>query len=154
MQSKGSRDGEAIRRDEARMARVAAGDQAAFASLVADYAPRLLRFATSMLGSGPAEAEEVVQEAMIRLWRHAGSWQPDGRISTWLHRVTYHLAIDGLRRRRPSVGIETVEDTIEDGGPEPDARLIRVEDVQACAPRSRACRSASARRSRSAISRG
>ena len=72
-----------------------------------------------------------MQEALIRLWQQAETWQPDGRISTWLHRVTYRLAIDVIRRRRPSVGIETVEDTLEDSGPEPDARLIRVEYARA-----------------------
>ncbi len=131
MQSQGPRDGDGIARDRARLARVAAGDEAAFAGIVADETPRLLRFVSSILGSGQAEAEEIVQEALIRLWQQAETWQPDGRISTWLHRVTYRLAIDVIRRRRPTVAIETVEDTLEDAGPEPVARLIRVEDVNA-----------------------
>ena len=131
MQSQGPRDGDGIARDRARLARVAAGDEAAFAEIVADETPRLLRFVSSILGSGQAEAEEIVQEALIRLWQQAETWQPDGRISTWLHRVTYRLAIDVIRRRRPTVAIETVEDTLEDAGPEPVARLIRVEDVNA-----------------------
>ncbi len=155
VQSKGPRDGDGIARDQARLAHVAAGDEAAFARIVADETPRLLRFVGSILGSGHAEAEEIVQEALIRLWQQAETWQPDGRISTWLHRVTYRLAIDVIRRRRPTVAIETVEDTLEDAGPEPVARLIRVEDMTArFAPRSRACRSASGRRSRFVISRG
>jgi RNA polymerase sigma-70 factor (ECF subfamily) len=131
VRSKGPGDGDGIARDQARLARVAAGDEAAFAGIVADETPRLLRFVGSILGSGQAEAEEIVQEAMIRLWQQAAAWQPDGRISTWLHRVTYRLAIDVLRRRRPTVGIETVEDTLEDEGPEPVAVLIRIEDVKA-----------------------
>jgi len=131
VQSKGPLDGDAIARDQARLARIAAGDEAAFAALVAEQTPRLLRFASSILGTGQAEAEELVQEALIRLWQQAEAWQPDGRISTWLHRVTYRLAIDVLRRRRPTVGIEAVEETLEDAGPEPEARLIRVEDVRA-----------------------
>lgn len=57
--SKGPRDGDGIARDQARLARVAAGDEAAFAAIVADETPRLLRFAASILGSGQAEAEEV-----------------------------------------------------------------------------------------------
>ena len=131
MQSNGPRDGDGIARDQARLARVAAGDAAAFAGLVADETPRLLRFASSILGSGRAEVEEVVQEALIRLWQQADTWQPDGRISTWLHRVTYRLAIDILRRRRPLVAIESVEDMLEDAGPEPEARLIGAEDASA-----------------------
>jgi RNA polymerase sigma-70 factor (ECF subfamily) len=130
VRSKGPGDGDGIARDQARLARVAAGDETAFAVIVADETPRLLRFVASILGSGQAEAEEIVQEAMIRLWQQAGTWQPDGRISTWLHRVTYRLAIDVLRRRRPTVGIETVEDSLEDERPEPVARLIRIEDLK------------------------
>lgn len=131
VQSKGPRDGDRIARDRMRLARVAAGDETAFAAIVADETPPLLRFAASILGSGLAEAEEVVQEALIRLWQQADTWQPDGRISTWLHRVTYHLAIDVLRRRRPSVEIAAMEDVLADEDPAPDARLIRVEDLRA-----------------------
>lgn len=131
MQSKGPRDGDGIAQDRMRLARVAAGDEAAFATIVAEETPRLLRFVASILGTGHAEAEEIVQEALMRLWQQAGTWQPDGRISTWLHRVTYRLAIDVLRRRRPTVGIEAVEDALEDAGPEPEAHLIRLQDVEA-----------------------
>ncbi len=129
--SKGPGDRDGIVRDQARLARVAAGDEAAFAAIVADETPRLLRFVASILGSGQAEAEEIAQEALIRLWQQAEVWQPDGRISTWLHRVTYRLAIDVLRRRRPTVGIETVEDSLEDADAQPVARIIRFEDVAA-----------------------
>ncbi|MCB1499294.1 MAG: sigma-70 family RNA polymerase sigma factor [Bauldia sp.] len=131
MQSRGPRDDDGIHRDSARLARIAAGDQAAFAAIVAEETPRLLRFATSLLGAGTAESEEIVQEALVRLWRQAGNWQPDGRIGTWLHRVTYRLAIDVIRRRRPSVPIETVEDELEDATPEPETRLIRAQDAHA-----------------------
>jgi RNA polymerase sigma-70 factor, ECF subfamily len=131
VQSRGPRDGEGIDRDSMRLARVAAGDRTAFAAIVAEETPRLLRFATSILGSGQAESEEIVQEALIRLWRQADNWQPDGRIATWLHRVTYRLAIDVIRRRRPSVAIETVEDVLEDSALEPETRLIRAEDARA-----------------------
>jgi len=123
-------ESERVRIDEALMARVAAGDDAAFAVLVDDLAPRLLRFARSMLAESPAEAEEVVQEALLRLWQQAAKWQPHGRVSTWLHQVTYRLSIDSLRRRRPSVAIEMVAD-LEDAGPAPDHRLLRADDVRA-----------------------
>ncbi len=129
MRFEGPHDGDGIGRDAQRLARVAAGDEAAFAAIAADETPRLLRFVSSMLGSGQAEAEEIVQEALIRLWQQSESWQPEGRISTWLHRVTYRLAIDVLRRRRPTIGIETIEDTLGDGDSGPVSRLIQVEDM-------------------------
>lgn len=125
-------DGDRIKADAETMAAIAAGDRTAFAGLVAEQSPRLLRLARSLLEASPGEAEEVVQEALIRLWRQAERWQPNGRISTFLHRVAYRLAIDRLRRRRPSVAIDDVEDLIEvprELGAE--ARLVRLDDAAA-----------------------
>lgn len=118
-----------IRRDEALMAEVADGSEAAFAILARAESPRLLRFARSLIA--PAEAEEVVQEALLRLWQQAEAWQPNGRVSTWLHQVAYRLCIDRIRRRRTSVGIEEVQDDIEDPDPPPEQRLIRVAEAGA-----------------------
>jgi RNA polymerase sigma-70 factor (ECF subfamily) len=118
-----------IRRDQALMADVADGSQTAFAILTKAESPRLLRFARSLIA--PAEAEEVVQEALLRLWQQAETWQPNGRVSTWLHQVAYRLCIDRLRRRRPSVGIEEVQEDLEDPDPAPEQRLIRVAEAGA-----------------------
>jgi RNA polymerase sigma-70 factor (ECF subfamily) len=123
-------DGERIRADQITMAAIAAGDGRAFARVVADHSAVLLRFARSVLDSGGDEAEEVVQEALVRLWLTARSWQPTGRIATWLHRVAFRLCIDALRRRRPSVAIDEVADVIPDAAPLPSARLARIEDVR------------------------
>jgi RNA polymerase sigma-70 factor (ECF subfamily) len=124
-------DAERIRLDHALMVRVAAGDDGAFASIVGDETPRLVRFARSLLAASPAEAEEVVQEALLRLWRQADAWQPNGRVSTWLHQVTYRLCIDALRRQRASVPIDSVEADLPDTGPAPDDGLLRTDDVGA-----------------------
>jgi RNA polymerase sigma-70 factor (ECF subfamily) len=128
-----SRDDDPIDRrihaDQATMAAIAAGDDRAFARLAADETPKLLRFATTLL-AGTAEAEEVVQEALLRLWRQADSWQATGRVSTWLHQVTYRLSIDIIRRRQVSVPID-VDTEIEDEVPAPDAGLLRADDVRA-----------------------
>lgn len=127
----GPRESDPVRRDQARMTLIAAGDEASFAALMGEESPRLLRFAASILGRSDGEAEEVVQEAMLRLWRHAVRWEPGGRVATWLHRVVYHLAIDALRRRRPSVTIESVEDLLSDAEAPAEERLIRAEDMNA-----------------------
>ncbi len=109
------------------MEAVAAGDQAAFARLMAEQSPRLLRFVSALLGS-VADAEELVQEALIRLWRQAEDWRPDGLVSTWLHRVAYRLAIDAIRRRKISVGLEGLEDVLPDDSLPHDERLVRDEE--------------------------
>lgn len=115
--------------DQSLMTAVAEGDERAFARLVEAETPKLLRFARTLLTASPAEAEEVVQEALLRLWKLAPDWQPNARVGTWLHQVVYRLCIDAIRRRRPSVDIGTMETEIEDDGPLPDARLIRDDEV-------------------------
>lgn len=83
------------------LARVAKGDMQAAALLTDMIAPRILRYAARMLGNRD-EAEDVTQEAMLRLWRLAPDWQ-DGlaQPSTWVHRVAANLCTDRLRRRKP-----------------------------------------------------
>jgi RNA polymerase sigma-70 factor (ECF subfamily) len=107
--------------DEALLVRVADGDPAAVRALVGRKLPRLLGLAQRMLGDG-MEAEDVAQEAFLRVWRQAPKWRPgQARFDTWLHRVTLNLCYDRLRRRREI----TTEDPPEvvDEGPAPDRGL-------------------------------
>lgn len=129
-QSAGSLDSERIRADQATMAAIAAGDRAVFARLVGAVSPMLLRFARGTLAGNSADAEEVVQEALIRLWQQAPSWRPAGRISTWLHQVVYRLAIDQLRRHRPTIDLDG-DMEFADGAPLPGARMALRESVRA-----------------------
>lgn len=95
--------------DEALLLRYGAGDATAARLLVERLAPRVLRLARRLL-QDPAEAEDVTQDAMLRLWKIAPDWQPGGAMpSTWLHRVAVNLATDRLRRRR-GVGLDTIEE--------------------------------------------
>ncbi len=88
------------RRDAELLAAYAAGDGTAARALIEAHTPRLLALARRMLGN-EAEAEEVVQEAMLRLWRNAGKWRAgEARVSTWLYTVTRNLGTDRLRRAR------------------------------------------------------
>lgn len=85
--------------DAALLAAYAAGDARAAEALMTRLAPRLLALASRMLGDR-AEAEDVTQEAMLRLWRQAPHWRAgEARVATWLTRVALNLATDRLRRR-------------------------------------------------------
>lgn len=86
--------------DASLLARYAAGDQVAARLLTVRHAPRVLAVARRMLGER-AEAEDVTQETMLRLWRIAPEWQAgEAALGTWLYRVASNLCIDRLRRRR------------------------------------------------------
>lgn len=108
--------------DATLLARVARGDQAAARLLVAGKLPRLLGLATRMLRDA-AEAEDVAQEALVRLWRIAGRWEPRAKVDTWLHTVALNLCRDRLRRRR-EVAVETLP---EPADPAPDAEAALTE---------------------------
>jgi RNA polymerase sigma-70 factor (ECF subfamily) len=91
------------------VARYAAGDQAAARLLTHRHAPRVFALARRMLGD-TAEAEDVTQEAMLRLWRIAPEWEERAALGTWLYRVASNLCIDRLRRRRPTAEVPDLPD--------------------------------------------
>lgn len=99
--------------DPALLARYARGDDAAARELARRLLPRLMGVAQRML-SDVAEAEDVVQETMLRLWRIAPDWQEgEAQVSTWAYRVAMNLCTDRLRKRR------FVSDRPLDAVPEP-----------------------------------
>jgi RNA polymerase sigma-70 factor (ECF subfamily) len=107
--------------DEALLVRVADGDPAAVRALVSRKLPRIMGLAQRMLGDA-AEAEDVAQEAFVRIWRQAPKWRPgQARFDTWLHRVALNLCYDRLRRRREVTTDDPPE--VVDEGPAPDRGL-------------------------------
>jgi RNA polymerase sigma-70 factor (ECF subfamily) len=86
--------------DEALLAGMAVGEQAAAVAFVRRYQRRVFGLAFSMTGD-PGVAEDVAQEAMIRVWRHAPVFDPRrGSVASWVLTITRNLAIDALRLRR------------------------------------------------------
>ncbi|MFZ5965321.1 RNA polymerase sigma factor [Thalassococcus sp. BH17M4-6] len=86
--------------DETLLARYAAGSAEAARALTLRLTPRVYAHAVRMLGDR-AEAEDVTQEALMRLWRQAPGWRAgEAKVTTWLYRVTANLCIDRQRRRR------------------------------------------------------
>ena len=82
------------------LAAYARGEAWAARGLTTRLTPRVYAQAFRMLGDA-AEAEDVAQEAMMRLWRAAADWQSgDAKVTTWLYRVAANLCTDRLRRRR------------------------------------------------------
>jgi RNA polymerase sigma-70 factor (ECF subfamily) len=79
---------------------MAVGDQDAAAAFVRRYQARVVGLAMTVVGSR-AVAEEVAQEAFVKAWRHASSYDVRrGRVTTWLLTITRNTAIDAVRYRR------------------------------------------------------
>jgi len=76
-----------------------AGDEESFARLVDTHAARLINLGWRMTGSRE-QAEDLAQEAFLRLHRSLGSFRGDSSLSTWLYRTLSRLAIDHLRREK------------------------------------------------------
>ncbi len=88
------------RDDDALMALVAQGDGPAFHVLITRYQQRPYRIAWRMLNDA-VEAEDVAQEALLRLWRFGPEWRAGGAgVAAWLARVATNLCLDRLRRQK------------------------------------------------------
>lgn len=79
--------------------RIRAGDEDSFELLVRQHADRVTGLAWRLLGQRE-EAEDIAQEAFLRLYRALPKFRGDSRVSTWLYRTVTRLAIDHLRRER------------------------------------------------------
>lgn len=116
--------------DAVLIARYAGGDPAAARALARRHLPRVLAVARRM-ARDPAEAEDIAQEAMLRLWQGAATWRGEARLSTWLYRVTANLALDGRRRRRaPTLPAEALA-AVPDPAPGAEASLAAADRAAA-----------------------
>jgi RNA polymerase sigma-70 factor (ECF subfamily) len=111
--------------DEELMVRVQQHDAAAFTALLDRHLAPLQRFLLRATGN-PADADELSQETMLRVWRHAQRWQ-SGRVkfSTWLFRIARNLAIDSYRRARDTTATG-LDEALDDS---PDA-VTALEDAR------------------------
>ena len=114
--------------DAALLVAYANGDPEAARDLSRRLLPRVLGQAVRML-QDRAEAEDVAQEAMLRLWRVAPDWrQGEAQVSTWLYRVTANLCTDRLRRRRRGgIGLDQIAEPVD---PAPAATAVMQDDAR------------------------
>jgi|SRR6185312_6841708 len=129
------------------LARVGAGDRAAFGRLYDQSASRLFALALGICRRR-ALAEDVLQEAYVRIWRHASQYDPGrGDPMAWLATIVRRLAIDALRRAGNETQVEPDFDSeIADPDPDPLAQTVRSQEsaVMSSAAASASSRSASA----------
>lgn len=98
--------------DEALVTKVAAGDRRAYGLLVDRHLDRTVTIARRILNN-QADAEDVAQEAFLRLWRHAERFDPAAaRFGTWFYRITTNLCLDRTRRT-PMAPLEVAGDPVD-----------------------------------------
>lgn len=112
--------------DEALMAAVSARQQQAFRVLMARHLQRAIRVAQRIVRDA-AEADDIGQDAFLRVWSQAASFDPGvARFTTWLYRIVVNLAFDRMRRR-PLAPIEEASE-VDTGDLEPVERMIENEE--------------------------
>jgi RNA polymerase sigma-70 factor (ECF subfamily) len=94
------------------------GSKAAMTEFISRYYQRIADFALRHVGRR-ADAEDIAQEAFIRVWRKAQDWQ-DRQLPphSWLYRITYNLCIDELRKRKPESDVDDHYDLSSEDSPE------------------------------------
>src|ERR1700741_4459371 len=117
-----------------------AGEESAFGSLVERHRARAWRVARGLVGSDE-DAQDLVQEAFLRVFRSLSTFDFDHGFTTWLYRIVTNLAIDHLRKRRAAISTaassdeESDFDLPDESGPRPSAGLEHLElakEVEAC----------------------
>lgn len=112
-------DGELVRR-------IGNGDRAALAEAAQANFAKVFAIARRILGDD-AEAEDVSQEAFVKLWNKPPDLGLRGaQLPTWLYRVTSNLCIDRLRKKRPDQLDDTIEIRSDLPGPEQIAERAQV----------------------------
>ena len=99
--------------DDALLVLYANGDASAARALTLRLTPKVFGHAFRVLGDR-AEAEDVAQEALIRLWKQATDWrQGEAKVTTWLYRVVANLCTDRLRKGR-GVALDAIPEPEDD----------------------------------------
>ncbi len=109
--------------DEELMRLVARGDEPAFRSLARRHAGRAVGLARRITGNA-ADADEIVQEALLRVWTNAPRWRPLAAFGTWFYRIVVNLCLN-RRRAAPFVPLA---DAGEPADPSPDAAARQESD--------------------------
>lgn len=105
------------------MIRIGDGDKAAYKMLVDRHLRNFLVFASRVIGDR-GEAEDVLQEAFVRVWKTAVKWDQgrNTRFTTWFYRVVMNLCIDSKRKRKTYFALEEARD-VKAEDPLPDDQL-------------------------------
>ncbi len=98
------------------MLRVRSGDQSSFALLLEKHRNPVVHFLYRMV-QNQAVAEELAQEVFLRVYRSRESYEPTAKFTTWLYRITTHLALNYVRDKRHDKLHDSLDETSDDAAP-------------------------------------
>jgi len=130
-----ARSSSSLADDSALIAACRRGEARAMEMLYHQYKRRVFGMAHRIVGTN--DAEEVAQEAFVRVFRGLGAFRGDSALSTWIYRLTVNVALSHLARRgrRQEVSDEILAEVPADTGPERDPALAsRIETALAQLP--------------------
>jgi len=112
-----------------------AGDTAAFERIYRAHSRRVYATVLRLLGGDRARAEDLTQEAFVRVWQKLGEFRFESAFGTWLHRLAVNVALMALRADRalPSADEDIDDEMLQLSArpASPDARI----DLEALIPR-------------------
>lgn len=103
----------AINGEEKLVKKAAKGDTAAFEQLVLMYQKKVYSMALRMTGN-PEDAQDLAQEAFLRVYRSLPGFKGEAKFSTWLYRIVSNLCIDFGRRKKSVISIYTQDESGEE----------------------------------------
>ncbi len=113
------------------LAQCAMGNRQAFETLYRSVSPRLHGVAYRFMGRSDL-AEEVLQEAFVRIWYNASRYEPHlAAPMTWMVNITRNLAIDQLRKHREQPLADGQQETLLDDGPSAHEQLHNERETRA-----------------------
>jgi RNA polymerase sigma-70 factor (ECF subfamily) len=117
-----------LERDIELVHRIAANEDAALRELYAAYGQRMYAYALRLTGN-LAQAEDVVQDTLVAVWRLAGRFRGEGRVVAWLLGIVHHTAMKAIRHTSQPIS-EAMEETLATREPLPEDWMQANEQAQ------------------------
>jgi RNA polymerase sigma-70 factor (ECF subfamily) len=119
----------ALEPDAQLMLRLRAGEQSCFADLLARHRKGVVSFIYRMVRN-QAVAEDLAQEAFLRVYRSRATYEPTAKFTTWLYRIATHVTLNWIRDHGKDSKTDPIEETARLGDPSPTAEQVLVSNAR------------------------
>lgn len=103
--------------DEQLLACIADGDERAFSELYQRHSVAILNYLARLVHEA-TEAEDLLQDTFVAVWRGAAQYRGQAQVKTWIYRIAHNLAVSCLRRRKPLTSFDEMDDVGQEQEPE------------------------------------